>query len=69
MKSIDGPDGEKTDSVEAEIYPYSECCLREKHDRESSNLDAPRRSLVKMKKNRAKQCDDTKWAISQIRSD
>jgi hypothetical protein len=60
MKSISGPNGEETDGIEAEIYPYSECCLREQHDRESSNLDALRRSLVKMKKNHAKQCDDTK---------
>jgi hypothetical protein len=69
MKSISGPNREEIDSIEAEIYPDSECCFREKHDHESSNLDAPRRSLVKMKKNYASQCGDTKWPICQIRSD
>jgi hypothetical protein len=50
MKSISGPNREEIDSIEAEIYPDSECCLREQHDCESSNLDAPRRSLVKRRR-------------------
>jgi hypothetical protein len=69
MKSMHCPNGEETGSSQAEICPDSECCLREKHDFESSNFDATRKSLVKMKKNRSSQCDNAKWAICQMRSD
>jgi hypothetical protein len=71
MKSICSPNRDKINSSEAGIYsdPYSECCLREQHDHESSNFDAPRRSPVKMMMNHAKQCDDIKLVICQIRSD
>jgi hypothetical protein len=50
MKRIHGPNREEADSSQAEIYPESECCLRETHDLESSNFEATRRSLVKMKR-------------------
>jgi hypothetical protein len=44
MKRIHSLNQKETDNCQAEIYPDSKCCLREKHDIESSNLDAQEKS-------------------------